>query len=91
MRRARGDGKRSTQLAVQMERTLNRGVQKAPLLPHEHDESPETAPLEDPLAIQAHADVSRGLIDTERRGDATHVFNRRQRAGLAVKRAGKAR
>ena len=82
---------RPTQLAVQMEHTLKRGAARSPLLPHERDESPETAPLEDPLAIQAHADVSRGLIDTERRGDATQVFNRRQRPALAAKRAGKAR
>jgi hypothetical protein len=81
MRRARGDSKRSTQLAVQMEHRPARVPVRAPLLPHEHDESPETSPLEDPVAVQAHADLSRGLIDTERRGDATQLFNRHRPRG----------
>jgi hypothetical protein len=79
MRRARGDGKRSGPLRVQLDDAGAQSYSGAPFLPHEHDESPETSPLADPVAIQAHADVSRGLIDTERRGDATEVFNRNAR------------
>ena len=89
MKRTRSNGKRSTQLAVQMEHTLARGAVRSPLLPHEHDESPETSPLEDPVAVQAHADVARGLIDTERRGDATHVFNRLRRRAMKGRRRGR--
>jgi len=67
---------RSTRLAVQMEPRPARVPVRVPLLPHEHDESPETSPLADPAAVQAHADIARGLVDTERRGDATQIFNR---------------
>jgi hypothetical protein len=70
-----------------MERPSGRGAARAPLLPHEHDESPETSPLADPVAVQAHADVSRGLVDTERREEATQIFNRRrQPATKSVRR-----
>jgi hypothetical protein len=79
MRRARGDGKRPRRLGVQLENARAQAYSAAPFLPHEHDESPETSPLADPVTAQAHADVSRGLVDTERRGDATQVFNRRTR------------
>jgi hypothetical protein len=64
---------------VQLENARAQAYSGAPLLPHEHDESPETSPLADPVTTQAHADVSRGLVDTERRGDATEVFNRKAR------------
>ena len=68
-----------TRLAVQTEHGLARGAAKSPLLPHEHDESPEESTRADPLAVQAHADLQRGLVDTERRQDATSIFNTRQR------------
>lgn len=86
MPRARSPGKRPTQLAVQMERSQRRGSVQAPLLPHEHDESPETSPLSDPAAVQAQIDVARGLVDTERRGDATPIFNQRRLATKANRR-----
>jgi hypothetical protein len=86
MRRPRGDGPRSTRLAVQAEHARARVPVRAPLLPHEHDESPETSPLADPVTVQAHADVARGLVDTERRGDAVHVFNRRRRRATKAPR-----
>ena len=79
MRRPRADGKRSRPLGVQLENARAQSYSRAPFLPHEHDESPESSPLADPVTSQAHADVSRGLVDTERRGDATEVFNRRAR------------
>jgi len=77
MPRAKGGDKRSRPLGVQLENARAQTYSGAPFMPHEHDESPETSPLEDPVTSQAHADVSRGLVDTERRGDATPVFNRR--------------
>ena len=77
MQRARKSGKRSRPLGVQLENARAQTYSRAPFMPHEHDESPETSPLDDPVTTQAHADVSRGLVDTERRGDATEVFNRR--------------
>jgi len=86
VRRARGSEKRATQLAVQMERSQLRGAVRAPLLPHEHDESPETAPLSDPAAVQGQIDVARGLVDTERRGDATRIFNQRQPGAKGIRR-----
>jgi hypothetical protein len=79
MRRARVDGKRSRPLRVQLDNARAQAYSPAPFLPHEHDESPETSPLADPVTTQAHADVSRGLVDTERRADATQIFNRRAR------------
>ena len=49
----------------------------APLLPHEHDESPEPASsAPGPIERQAHDDVARGLVDTDRRRDAVKVFER---------------
>ena len=78
MRRARGAAKPSNRLSVQVQRMGARSHERYPLMPHEHDESPETAPLADDVAVQAHADVTRGLVDTERRGDATQIFNRRR-------------
>jgi len=86
VRRARGSEKRPTQLAVQMEHSQLRGPVRAPLLPHEHDESPETAPLSDPAAVQGQIDVARGLVDTERRGDATRIFNQRQPGAKGIRR-----
>ena len=86
MRRARGDGKRSRPLSVQLENARAQSYSRAPLMPHEHDESPETAPLADPVTTQAHEDVSKGLVDTERRGDATAVFNRRRPAAKPIRR-----
>ena len=86
MRRRRGDGNRSTRLAVQAEHTRARVPATAPLLPHEHDESPETSPLADPVTTQAHADIAKGLVDTERRGDATHVYNRLRSAAAKTPR-----
>ena len=81
----RGSRKPSPRLAVQTERALARGAAKSPLLPHEHDESPEASAVPDPMEIQAHADVARGLVDTERRGDATPIFNRQHRPGSKLK------
>jgi len=86
MSRARPGGKRSRPLGVQLENARAQTYSPAPLMPHEHDESPETAPLADPVTTKAHADVSRGLVDTERRGDATQVFNRNSRATKGTRR-----
>ena len=67
--------KRTSRLVVQTEHALARGAAKSPLLPHEHDESPEGSLVPDPLAVQGHADLERGLVDTERRQDATRIFD----------------
>ena len=72
-----GERRRPTRLTIQAEHARAGVPVTAPLLPHEHDESPETSPLADPVATRAHDDVARGLVDTERRGDAVHVFNQR--------------
>jgi hypothetical protein len=50
-------------------------VATLPKLPHEHDESPEKALAPDPAAVQAHADVERGLIDTDGREEAGRAFD----------------
>jgi hypothetical protein len=68
--------RRPRQLVVQSQAAqIAKGAQ-TPLLPHEHDESPE-APISSPgpLAVQAHADVARGLVDTDRRQDARRYFD----------------
>jgi hypothetical protein len=40
---------------------------KAPRLPHEHDESSDSQKDEpDPVIEQAHKDIERGLVDTDR-------------------------
>jgi hypothetical protein len=75
-------------LGVQLDNARAQTYSQAPFLPHEHDESPETSPRADPVTTQAHADVSRGLVDTERRGDATQVFNRRGRPATKGTRRG---
>lgn len=46
-----------------------------PKLPHEHDESPESRPAPDPVLVQGHADVERGLVDTDRREEAGRAFD----------------
>ena len=47
----------------------------SPKLPHEHDESPETRPVPDPALVQGHADLERGLVDTDRREEAGRAFD----------------
>ena len=84
MKEASGKRKRATRLSVQTEHALARGATKSPLLPHERDESPEESTRADPLAVQAHADLARGLVDTERRQDATAIFNSRKSRRVKV-------
>ncbi len=86
MKAGQSKRKRLTRLAVQTEHTLARGAAKAPLLPHERDESPEGAAASDPVAVQGHADLARGLVDTERRQDATDIFNARERQSRSTRR-----
>lgn len=77
MKVRRGPGKRLSRVAVQSETGAR--TSSAPLLPHEHDESPEVSGAEpEPTELQAHADVKHGLVDTERRQDATRIFNARR-------------
>jgi len=47
-----------------------------PKLPHERDESPESAAKPDPKVVQGYADVSSGLVDTEAREHAARSFDR---------------
>lgn len=76
----------TTRLAVQTEHALARGASTSPMLPHEHDESPEDATAADPRAVQAEADVARGLVDTEARQEATDIFNARRRKSKTMRR-----
>jgi len=73
----RNKGKRaSTHVVVQAETALARGAPRVPLLPHERDESAEPSTASPgPHEVQAHTDLARGLVDTERRQDATRIFN----------------
>jgi hypothetical protein len=83
--RQRNVKRAQTHLAVQTEAALARGAPKVPLLPHEHDESAEPSTASPhPHEVQAHADVARGLVDTERRQDATGIFNTRTRRKAQV-------
>jgi hypothetical protein len=49
---------------------------RVPKLPHEHDESPEAAASPDAAAVQAHADVVRGLVNTDLREEAGRAFDK---------------
>jgi len=70
----------STHITVQTEPALARGVPRVPLLPHERDESAEPSSASpEPHQVQAHTDLARGLVDTERRQDATRIFNSTKR------------
>ena len=77
MRRARAAtsaGRRPTRLVVQTERMET--PERAPLLPHEHDESAEDQePSPDKRTVQGYVDVERGLVDTDRRQDADRAFD----------------
>lgn len=75
VKRRGGNRTRSKRLEVGAQSATRLEGARAPLLPHEHDESPERGPM-DPAVVQAHDDLSRGLIDTDRRQDAPRVFER---------------
>ena len=78
--RRRDRRRTSAPIVVQPEIALARGAPKAPLLPHEHDESPEPSSASpQPVVLQAHVDLTRGLVDTDRRQDATRIFNNHPR------------
>ena len=51
-----------------------------PKLPHEHDQSPEVAAAPDAVAVQAHADVARGLVNTDLREEAGKAFDKADQA-----------
>jgi len=57
---------------------VEQGGESAPRLPHEHDQSsdsqqtPDGRPTE--VGRQAHEDVERGLVDTDRGLEANHVY-----------------
>jgi hypothetical protein len=55
----------------------------SPLLPHEHDESPETTSGSRPTVIRrAQRDLAEGRVDTEARSSAVRNF---ERAGRRTK------
>jgi hypothetical protein len=58
-----------------MPRVQERSV---PRLPHEHDESADSQNSEEPQAViqQAHDDVQRGLVDTDRAPGMGQVYKR---------------
>jgi hypothetical protein len=70
--------KRRTRLAVQTGQThAETGI---PLLPHEQDESPDEArTLPDTTSVRGYVDVSKGLVDTDRRQDAGATFEAARR------------
>jgi hypothetical protein len=52
----------------------------SPLLPHEHDESPETTPgAREKVMKRAHRDLAEGRVDTEARSNAVRHFERAER------------
>lgn len=56
----------------------------SPLLPHEHDESPELAPGSRPAVIRrAQRDLAEGRVDTEARTGAVRHFERAARRDQA--------
>jgi len=69
-----------------------RATERAPQLPHERDQSPDSGPREHaprgPTEVveQASADVHRGLVDTERRGTPSDLPAPRRRAPAAPSR-----
>jgi hypothetical protein len=53
----------------------------SPLLPHEHDESPEVASGSRAKIIKrAQRDIAEGRVDTEARSDAVRNFQRAERS-----------
>jgi hypothetical protein len=70
--------RRPTHLVVQKE--AKQTLVRAPLLPHEHDESAnEPKSLPDENVVQGYVDVASGLVDTDRRQDARRVFDASRR------------
>ncbi len=56
----------------------------SPLMPHEHDESPEIAPgARSGVVRQAERDIEEGRVDTEARSRAARNFERAERAAPA--------
>jgi hypothetical protein len=72
--------KRPADLAVQRQDN-NTTEPRTPFLPHERDESAahQAKDAPDPVAVQGHEDVSKGLMDTDRRQDANPVFESARR------------
>ncbi|GAA0769014.1 hypothetical protein LRH25_03180 [Ideonella azotifigens] len=56
--------------------TANQQGQAKPQLPHERDESADTAAEPDPVTRQAHQDVVSGKVDTDK-GPVLEALNRR--------------
>jgi len=69
-----------------------RATERAPQLPHERDQSPDSGPGEHaprgPTEVieQAAADVHRGLLDTERRGTPSDLPAPQRRAPAGASR-----
>ena len=55
----------------------------SPRLPHEHDESADSQHTEEPRPEmkQAHADLERGLVDTDRSPVTDEVYRRTLKSG----------
>lgn len=58
---------------------VEQGGESAPRLPHEHDQSSDSQRTQDdrPTRVgkQAHEDVERGVVDTDRGPEADRVYN----------------
>ena len=72
--RSRSPWRRPPRLAVRADTAPPDAV--SPQLPHEHDESTEARATPDPVLVQGHADVTQGLVDTDRREEAGRAFDR---------------
>lgn len=59
----------------------------SPRLPHEHDESADSQHTEEPSPEmkQAHADLERGLVDTDRSPVIDEVYHRTVRSSTPAK------
>lgn len=62
-------------------------TEKVPRLPHEHDESSDSqrdnSPSQHLVGAQAHDDVERGLVDTDRGPVADLTYNTKVKPGAA--------
>ncbi|MCR6478599.1 hypothetical protein NU688_20755 [Variovorax sp. ZS18.2.2] len=58
---------------------VEQGGESAPRLPHEHDQSSDSQQTQDgqppKVGRQAHDDVERGVVDTDRGPEADRVYN----------------
>ena len=81
--RTRNDSTTPTRDTHQTRQTQVQPREVEPRLPHEHDESADSqrdaAPHNETLGRQAHRDVERGLVDTDRGPVLDRAYNEKVR------------